>query len=153
MITAQQESFRECALELSALFPRHWEELALFKDRMPLSPQWDEYYQREDAGRLMLTTVREDGDIAAYYTANIQPGFHYGETLTGTMDLCWVVPERRQRGLALPLFRHTERELKRRGVQAWYSGAKVHNPLGMPRLHEALGFIPADLYYARWLGT
>jgi hypothetical protein len=68
------------------------------------------------------------------------------------MDMAYVVPEQRDKGLGLPLFRATEREMRRRGVQIWYSGFKSHSPLGMPRLLEALGFVPADTYHAKWLG-
>jgi predicted N-acetyltransferase YhbS len=68
------------------------------------------------------------------------------------MDIAYVVPHERNRGLALPLFRHTERELQRRGVKVWYSGWKMHNPLGMPELHQLLGFVPADSYAVKWIG-
>ena len=152
MITAQIESFRDCLPELVSVFPIHWAELALFKDRMPLAPQYHEYVRREEAGVLFLATIRWDGSIVGYYTAQCQPGFHYERTFTGTQDMVYVIPEYRDRGLAFPLFRCVERELKRRGAQIWYAGYKTHNPLGMPRLLYKLGFIPADTYMAKWIG-
>lgn len=152
MISVQVESFVQCLPELRPLFRTHHIELGLFRDRMPLDPDEAEYARREQDGSLFLTTMRRNGTIVAYYVANVRPGFHYSSTLTGTMDIAYVVPEERNRGLALPLFRHTERELRRRGVQVWYSGSKVHNPLGMPKLHELLGFVPADLYAVKWIG-
>lgn len=151
MITCQVESFAQCAEELARIFPQHWQELALFKDRMPLAPQWQEYVRREENGALFLVTARWDGRIVGYYTAQVSPGFHYGTTLTATHDLVYVVPEVRNRGLAFPLFRCVERELRRRGVKLWFSGYKIHNPLGMPQLYERLGFTPADTYTAKWL--
>lgn len=152
MISAQIESFVDCAAELAAIFPQHWEELALFRDRMPLAPQWQEYARREREGRLFLATVRWNGKIAGYYTAQVAPGFHYETTLQGTHDLVYVVPEARERGLSLPLFRCVERELRRRGVKLWFSGYKTANDLGMPLLLDRLGFLPADTYQAKWLG-
>lgn len=152
MITVQIDSFEQNAEELSRIFVQHHHELALFKDRMPLAPQYAEYVRREQAGTLFLTTVRRNGRICAYYIAQVAPGFHYGSTLTGTQDICYVVPEERNKGMALPLFRHTKQELKRRGVKIWYSGYKIHNELGMPRLLEMLGFVPADVYMACWIG-
>jgi GNAT superfamily N-acetyltransferase len=151
MITAEIESFRATMPELVKLFPSHWEELGIFKDKMPLSPQYHEYLKREHEGSLFLTAVRKDGELVGYYIAQVAPGFHYSATLTAHMDIAYIVPEHRNRGLAVPLFRTTEKELRRRGVKIWYSGHKVHNPLGMPRLHELLGFVPADNYYAKWL--
>ena len=153
MITTQVESFVGALTELREIFPRHHDELGLFKDRMPLRPQYEEYIKRERAGRLFLVTTRKNGRIAAYYTAQIQPGFHYGDTLTGTMDLCYVIPEERGRGLIMPLMRCVEKELKRRGVQIWYAGYKTHNDLQMPGLLDAWGFQSADTYRAKWLDT
>lgn len=152
MITAQVESFEAALPELMPLFPRHWQELALFKDRMPMAMQFPEYVRREQVGSLFLATVRLDGRIAAYYVTQVAPGFHYGTTLTGTMDLIYVVPELRDRGLAYPLFRCVERELKRRGVQLWYSGYKTGNPNQLDRLLPVLGFQPADTYMVKWIG-
>ena len=151
MLTTQIESFRECIPEMKKIIYTHHEELALFRDLMPLDPDWDEYVRREDRGALFLTTVRRDSVIVAYYIAQVAPGFHYKSTFTGTQDICYVVPQERNRGLAIPLFRCTEKELRRRGVKVWYSGYKTHNPLGMPELLNAFGFIPADVYMVKAL--
>jgi GNAT superfamily N-acetyltransferase len=151
MITAAVESFEQAIPEIKEIIDLHWEELALHKEKMPLKPQWAEYVRREQAGSLFLTTVRKDGKIAAYYIAQVAPGFHYGETLTGTMDIAYVVPSQRDRGLAIPLFRCVEREMRRRGVKIWFSGYKAHNPLGMDKLLGAMGFEPADVYCAKWI--
>lgn len=152
MISAQIESFEKALPELIELFPGHWEELAIFKDRMPLSPQYAEYIRREQQGLLFLATVRKNGKIVGYYTAQIAPGFHYKSTLTATMDMAYIVPGDRQRGLALPLFRAVERELRHRGVAVWYSGYKTSKPLGMPGILDLFGFSDADTYRAKWLG-
>lgn len=152
MITIQIDSFEDCIPELRQMFPTHHVELGLFKDKMPLDPDYREYVRRERAGELFLCSARRDGILVAYYVAVVRPGFHYRSTLTGTADIYWVSPEFQGRGLALPLFRHTERELKRRGVAVWYSGNKIHNPMGADKLHELLGFQPADVYYAKWIG-
>lgn len=152
MITVQIENFGRCRNELEPIFFRHWAELALFKDRMPLAPQYDEYVRRDDDGELVLVTVRRDGTLVAYYTAHVRPGFHYGRTLTGTQDLMFIVPEEMHRGLCLPLMRRVEAELKRRGVEVWYSGYKYHKPQGMPKLLELFGFEPADSYHVKWIG-
>lgn len=152
MLTFQVDSFEASIPELMELFPRHHAELGLFQDRMPLDPDLQEYVRRERAGELFLVTGRQDGSVVGYCTTSVRPGFHYKGTLTGTADIYYIVPEHRDRGLALPLFRTVEKELRRRRVQCWYSGTKAHNPLGAPALHRLLGFVPADLYFVRWLG-
>ncbi len=145
-------TFQASIPELRVIFPEHHKELGLLRGLMPLDPDYAEYVKREREGRLFMVTGRYDGRIAAYYVAQIAPGFHYKSTLTGHMDICYVRQEFRDRGLALPLFRAMERELRRRGVQVFYSGFKTLNPMGMDRLHELLGFEPADTYRIRWLG-
>lgn len=152
MITVQVERFADCQAALAEIFPLHWEELGKFKDRMPLQPQYNEYINRNEAGGLVLVTARIDGQVKGYYTVQIAPGFHYASTLTATMDLCYIHPEVRNRGLALPLFRAVENELLRRGVKLWYSGYKHHNQLGMPALLNLLGFQMSDVYCSRWIG-
>lgn len=152
MISAQIEPLEPCLPELLALWPRHWEELALFKDRMPLRPQISEYITRNQSGVLFLATVRWNGVMVGYFICQTAYGFHYGETLTGTTDIYYIVPESRERGLFLPLYRCVERELKRRGVQVFYCGFKLGNPLKMDQMLPKLGFILADFYGAKWIG-
>lgn len=152
MITAQVESFQAAIPELMRLTPQHWSELALYRDRMPLAPQWDEYVRRERAGSLFLAAVRRDGRMAAYYIAQVAPGFHYRLTLTAHMDVMYVTPDDKGAGLCLPLMKTVKRELERRGAQLWYSGWKTANPNGMDRLHGLFGFQPADTHVALWIG-
>jgi hypothetical protein len=153
MITVQVESFKACLTELTLIFQRHWQEYALFQDRMPLAPQYDEYVRRDEAGELVLVTARRDGVMVAYYTAAIRPGFHYKDTLTATQDLMYVVAEEPWKGVCRPLLECVEDELKRRGVKIWYAGYKSHRPQGMPRLFGLFGFEPADVYVTKWIGN
>lgn len=152
MITAQIESIAACWSELMEIFPIHHRELALFQDRMPLAPQREIYFERERNGILFLATMRWNGRIAAYQITNVAPGFHYGQTLTGTQDIVYVHPEMRDKGLAFPLFRCVRKELRRRGVKVWHSGYKTANPLGMDKLLPMFGFSPGDTYMAQWIG-
>lgn len=153
MLTVQVETFEAALPELRNIFPQHWHELGLFRDKMPLAPQYGEYVRREMNGQLFLVTARQDGRIVAYYTTQVANGFHYADTLTAHMDMMYIVPELRGKGASLPLFRHVEAELRRRGVQAWYGGYKTHNPLGLDKLLPALGFQPADSFMVKWLGA
>jgi len=77
---------------------------------------------------------------------------HYGDTLTGTTDIFWISPEYRDHGMFLPLYRCVERELRRRGVVAFYCGHKAKTTLSLDKMLPLLGFVPADHYYLKWLG-
>jgi len=153
MITAQIESFELAIPELERIFPEHHRELGLFRDVMPLAPRFPEYVLKERLGEFFLATVRWDGKIAAYYTCLISPGLHYRTTLSAHMDMLYVIPEYRERGLIVPLMRCVEKELKRRGVKIWYCGYKTLKPFALDRLYRNLGFSPSDTYVAKWLGA
>lgn len=150
MITTQIETLHDCLEELKPLFPRHWEELALNKDKVPLDPQYEVYLQREDAGQVMLITMREAGQLLGYFVGFVAPGLHYKTCLTLTMDIFYVWPEARGNGGGFQLFKAVEKEAKRRGVQRMFVGSKLHKDASW--LFEKLGYEPVETYYSTWLG-
>lgn len=150
MITASVESFTERREELVALFPAHWEKLALDKDRVPLDPNYEVYAQRERQGELMFIALRDAGRMVGYWTAFIAPGLHYGSTLTAQMDMWNVLPGHENGVAAMILMRAVEREYRRRGVKRSFAGEKDHRPCG--RLYRAFGYVPVETTYAKWIG-
>lgn len=151
MLTTQIESFTERLGELQQLFPEHWKELAINQDKVPLDPQYDVYVAREARGELLLVTMREDGEIKGYFIGFIAPGMHYRTCLTCTMDIFYIHPDLRAKGMpGLRLFRAVEKELRRRGVQRWFAGSKVHADASA--LFERLSFERVEVYYSKWLG-
>jgi hypothetical protein len=152
MITAQVESLTERLDELKPLFPLHWQELALNQDKVPLDPQYEVYLERDARGEVVFVTLRKDGGLVGYFVGFIAPGLHYRTCLTLTMDIFYLHPGHRDGSptAAIRLFRAVEREARRRGVQRWFVGAKLHNDAG--RLFTFLRFEPVETYYSLWLG-
>jgi len=150
MLTPQVESFTELQPILKEVFPRHWEELALNKDKVPLDPMYEIYFERDKRGEVLLVTLREEGEIAGYFIGFINPGLHYRTCLTCIMDIFYVKPEHRNKRGGVILFKAVEKECKRRGVQRIYAGSKLHKDSG--RLFEALGYNKIEAYYSRWIG-
>ena len=155
LLTAQVERWSDCVDDLAMLFPAHWEELALNRDKVPLAPRWDVYAAMERAGTLLLVTLRQQGALVGYFVGFVQPSLHYSSCLECTMDIFLVREDcRGGHGLLTPgllLFRTVRRELKRRGVQRWHVGSKVHKDAS--RLFRALGMTPVETYYSQWLGS
>lgn len=149
MITAQVESLTERLEEMKPLFPLHWKELALNKDKVPLDPQYDLYLARDANGEVLFVTIRELGALVGYFVGFVAPGLHYRTCLTCTMDIFYVHPEKRGR-CGIKLFRAVEAEAKRRGVQRWFVGSKCHADASW--LFEKLGFEKVEIYYAKWIG-
>lgn len=150
MITAQIESFEKTLDEFSPLFPLHYEELALNKDKVPLDPQYDIYIDREQRGELLFVTLRELGNPVGYFIGFINPALHYKTCLTCIMDIFYVSQEYRGNGGGKLLFTFVEKELKRRGVDRWFVGSKLHKDSSW--LFEHLGFEKVEIYYSKWLG-
>lgn len=150
MITASIETLDQCLEEMKPLFPAHWEELGLFKDKMPLNPQYDIYYKREALGELVMPILRKDGAIIGYWPTFIARGLHYGSTLTATMDILWVHPDHRGDGGANLLYDCLKTELLRRGVEVWYVGSKNHKQIEW--FFKAMEFDPIETYFAKWIG-
>lgn len=126
MITFHVESFTERLPELQKLLPLHYQELALNKDKVPLSPRYDVYTQSESNGALLFVTAREQGELIGYFIGFINPGLHYSTCLTCIMDIFYVAAPHRGNNTGFNLFQFVQKELKRRGVQRWFMGAKVH---------------------------
>jgi ribosomal protein S18 acetylase RimI-like enzyme len=154
MIDIKAEGFFDCLSELQTLFPAHWQELGLFRNRMPLSPNWRVYSALETAGELLTVIARKDGKIIGYYVARICFGLHYASTITGQMDMMWIEKSFRNRGIGVKLFQVVETEMKNRKVEIWYSGSKVCGPhhKSMDKLLRWMDFEPVDLHYGKWIG-
>lgn len=150
MLTAHVESYREVIEELKPLYPAHWEELALNKDKVPLAPIYEAYDARDAAGEVMVVTLRSAGALAGYFIGFIAPALHYRTCLTLTLDIFRVLPEYRSGSAGTKLFRAVEAEARRRGVQRMFVGSKVHADASA--IFKRLGYEPVETFYSVWLG-
>jgi hypothetical protein len=150
MITCHVESFAQRLDELQALLPLHYKELALNQDQVPLSPQYGVYIDRESAGGLLFVTLREAGELVGYFIGFINPGLHYSTCLTCNMDIFYVRADKRAGSAGVRMFRFVESELRRRGVQRWFMGSKIHADASA--LFKRIGAAPVETYYSKWLG-
>ena len=150
MISTHIESFEDRLDELRPLLPLHYEELALNQDKVPLSPQYNVYIERERAGGLLFVTLRDAGELVGYFIGFIAPGLHYSTCLTCTMDIFFLRKDKRTGSAGVRLFRFVEDELRRRGVQRWFMGSKVKADASA--LFKRIGAEPVETYYSKWLG-
>ena len=150
MITCHMESFEQQLEELKVLLPLHYEELALNQDKVPLAPQYHVYIERERAGGLLFVTLRQAGELVGYFIGFIAPGLHYETCLTCTMDIFYVRKDKRRGTAGVRMFRFVEKELRRRGVQRWFMGSKIHADASA--LFKRIGAAPVETYFSKWLG-
>lgn len=152
MITAQVESLTDHMEELKPLFPLHYEELALDKDKVPLDPQYGIYLARDAMGEVMFVSLREQGVLVGYFVGFIAPALHYQTCLTLTMDIFYVAEKWRGNGGGALLFNAVKREASRRGAQRWFVGDKCHAAVHAEQLFGAMGFEKVEHYWSIWLG-
>ena len=150
MITCHIENFEQQLPELKVLLPGHYRELALNQDQVPLDPQYAVYIERERQGGLLFVTLRDAGELVGYYIGFIAPGLHYRTCLTCTTDIFYLRPDKRKGGAGLRMFQFVESELRRRGVQRWFVGSKVH--MDASYLFKLIDAEPVETYYSKWLG-
>lgn len=150
MLTAHVENLTERLEELKPLFPLHWEELALNKDKVPLDPQYHVYLQRDARGEVLFVTLRDKGELVGYFVGFVAPGLHYQTCLTCHMDILYLRQDRRGAMGGVTLMKAVKDEAKRRGVQRMFVGHKTHMNIGP--LFERLGFEHVESTYSTWLG-
>lgn len=146
-LAIQVENFGDVIGEMKPLFQRHWEELALDKETVPLDPDWARYAAMEAQGQLSTVTVRCRGELVGYAIMIVTPGLHYRSTLHGVMDMFWLAPEHRGHFGGIRLFKRVEAELKRRGVRRIFVGSKLHRDTS--RLFTALGYWPIEHWFSK----
>ena len=137
--------------ELERIFPEHYENLSRHRERgIPLSPNHQAYREKERFGELLLVTLREGGEMAGYCTVLVGRSMHY-ETITAVPDLLYIRESTRKTRFAVyrRLLRATEKELRARGVECWFSGTKVHR--NAARLLRAMGFEAVEEMLCKWL--
>lgn len=150
MITCHIESFEQRLDELKVLLPEHYKELALNQDKVPLSPQYGIYIEREKRGELLFVVLRQAGELVGYFIGFIAPGLHYSTCLTCTMDIFYVRKDLRTGRAGVKLFQFVKQELTRRKVHRWFVGSKLHADASA--LFKYLKFEPCETYYTMWLG-
>lgn len=123
----QWERLTGFAPELPPLFLRHWQEIALDKDKIPLEPAWQEYFRLDQAGILRCLTVRtESGTLVGYHFVLIFPHLHYASTLSAQSDMFWLDPAYREGWWGVKLLSVVRDRLKEAGVKTHKLNIKLH---------------------------
>lgn len=116
MMQFATEKLHEALEEIQPLMVNHHAEVALYKEQVPLAPDWNRYEQAERDQALLLHTARVDGKLVGYAGWLLHWMLHYKHTLAAMNDVLYLAPEHR-RGLAgVRLIKYSEAQLKAAGV-------------------------------------
>src|SRR5258706_8207690 len=103
MIELAQETVEQVLAEIQPLLHDHWEEIASHKDKIPLAPDYDQYRKMEEAGKLLICTVRDKANLVGYSIYFVHRGIHYSKTLVSTNDVFYVSPAYRRKTIGVVL--------------------------------------------------
>lgn len=131
------------------LFERHWDEVALDKETVPLDPLWDVYAELDQKELLLIVTVRLGSKLIGYCSHFIIPNLHYRSLKVADNDIFWLAPEHRNSRIGLNLLRAAERYAREMGCNKILMKEKIHVPLG--RLFEFLGYREIERLHAKTL--
>jgi hypothetical protein len=148
-ISCQVEPWSATFAEMEPLFPLHWQELALHRDKIKISMDEEIYAAAEKLGQIHLVTVRASKRLVGYGIAFVRTHMHYKDAgLMAYTDMYYILPEFRH-GAGLLLFRELERSLRARGVKMFITSCKVHQDHS--EFFERLGFTFSDKTFLKYL--
>lgn len=135
--------------EYEGLILSHWEEVALNKTKVPLSPDYEKYYQLEEVGAFKVFTVRDEGTLVGYFAVFVFPHPHYMTTVFAQNDVIYLHPDYRKGLTAMRLIRFAQECLKEDGVEVLQINTKVTKDFSP--LLERLKFNLTDKVYSKYL--
>ncbi len=147
-MTFQVVKWREFYPEAKPLMREHWEEIAIDRERIPLSLNEERYQQLADLGMLHVLAAREGAELAGYYVALLLPHIHYQDAgLMAFTDFYFLAPRFRRGHAGVQMFVEAERTLREAGVVKAYLSCKAHRDISP--IFEALGWKFSDKSYTK----
>lgn len=151
MITYAVERLEECLEEVKPLLSKHYEQVAMYQDKVKLNPDYDRYLELCDAGVLHCVVARDDEDVViGYFISMIVPHMHYQDSKYAVNDIVFIEESYRKTKVGLNLFTFAEESLKEQGV----SVITIHMKTSLPfdSLCEGLGYDYAERNYTKFIG-
>lgn len=132
------------------LLKSHWEEVAAYKDKRPLDPNYDLYFQAAESGSLLAVVATDESEVIGYSVYLIVKELHYQTSTIAQNDIFYVKPEFRSRGVGAGLMAYSESLLKDKGVSVITMHMKTKNPFDS--LCVGLGYANIERIYSKYIG-
>lgn len=146
----QQEFLATVEKDIRPLLERHWNDIAVNKDKIKLNPDWDAYHSLEQDGMLKIFTAREQGELVGYFVVIVHRNLHYKDHLFASNDVIFLHPDHRKGRTGIKLIQFSEKCLREDGVSVLAINTKVHKPFD--KLMQFLGFSLVERIYSKYIG-
>lgn len=146
----KKETLIEVTFDIRKLTEDHYEEVAMYKDKIALAPDFETYALLEREGKLAMFTARLGGDLCGYVCFTIGNHLHYRNTIMANNDLFYVSPSHRKHGVGRELLRFAEKSLKELGIDVVLMRTKTSNNFGKFLVEE--DYDEAEITYMKYIG-
>lgn len=150
MIEYKEEKLHECLEEMKPLLLKHYEEVAMYQDKIDFNPDYDRYFQLEELGMIHIVTVRDEGKLIGYFLSLINYNLHYSDHLYAVNDILYVDESYRNEGVGQELFSKAEEFLLDKGVSVISIHMKTEKPFDS--LCENLDYDYCERLYTKYIG-
>lgn len=150
MITIQLEKFGDCIEDIASKFVAQWEETEMYKDSMPLDPDWEQYAHLAHLGMLQMFVARDDEEAVGYALFMVTNHLHHKDVKVASSDIIYLDPEYRHSSVAFDLLEYSKNSLQEDGVSVLLLNMKSKVPFDS--LASKLGYHLEEHMYAQWIG-
>ena len=144
------ESFGKCLEEMKPILQKHYEEVAMYQDKIPLDPDYEKYFALEEMGILHTVTVRDGGKLIGYFLSMVTPNLHYSTTTYAVNDVLYLDEDYRELGVGQKMFAFAEEKLRENGANV----ITIHMKRALPfdSLCVGMGYDYAERLYTKYIG-
>lgn len=150
MIEYNVERITDCLDEIKPLLEKHYEEVAMYQDKIEFNPNYERYEELDELGLLHIVTARDEGVLVGYFVSFLMPNIHYQDHTYAVNDIVYIQEDLRKTKVGLEMFKYAEEQMKDLGV----SVMTIHMKTAMPfdSLCEGLGYNYAERNYSKYIG-
>lgn len=131
------------------LYRAHWDEIAINKGVMRLSPNWVSYYELEERDRLVILTAWAADQMIGYSISIEYQHLHYSGLTVFQNDVIFVLKEWRRTGVGRSLIEETENIARERGCHMMLFHSKADTAL--EAIMDARGYGVQDIIHSKVL--
>ncbi len=142
--------FSDIVEELKPMFEQHYEEIAMYRDKIDLKPDYDKYSTIEDTGSFKAFVIRDDDKIVGYSFYFLSNHIHYSDHVYAVNDIVFVHPDYRGGVLAFDFLAYVEDKLADYGVSVVTMHMKTF--AAFENLMKCLEYDKAEFLYSKYIG-
>jgi GNAT superfamily N-acetyltransferase len=147
-ITFARESYADLIDDIEPMLAEHHAELALYRDEIPLDPEFEAYHRADRLGLMRFYAARRVGVLIGYAIFSMLERHHHYAHRWAINDILWIDPEHRNLGVGNGLFDVFEADLRGGGPIVIHIETKEMAP-ALAALCLARGYGPVGMSYSK----